>query len=292
MLTSVLSRKVIERRERLGKLRPLYIDADFKEEEHPRASSGETAGQFVKKGQEESSKSNAEVSKKDNLFKNATFYKKLSEKEIPSKTQKAYKLMVIRPKQYKGLMIPLYARPDKGIQAFTLGEWYRAERQRPSIGGRQLADRSGIHAVNLPIFSQGKAKPVGGQRVWVEVEMPAMDPKTQEESNSQPKLKNGMSPGISKRLIGPNEAYNYKTNPTAKGAQAWPIAGSMKAVKILSDEEVKKILKASGSEEHIENSLTGMTTEETKRLNDLYRENSKPVYDAWLVKSFKDARRK
>jgi hypothetical protein len=188
-------------------------------------------------------------------------YPLLTQEEIPTDTQTAYKLMRIyrnRPRE----LFPLYARPDEGQpQGFTIGPWYRAVDQRPTIGNRLLAQRSGIHAVDLPIFSQGKAKVKGEQRVWVEVEMPTNDPKTQAESDSSPLLDNGQREGIRKRLIGPKEAYNFKTNPTATGAGSWPIAGSAKFVRVLSDEDVRQILAQAGAEEHIENSMTGLTND-------------------------------
>ena len=59
-------------------------------------------------------------------------------------------------------LLPLYAKDGeegKGSPSgFQLNTWHKAEMQRPMIGGKLLAKRGGIHALNLPVFDQGKAK--------------------------------------------------------------------------------------------------------------------------------------
>jgi hypothetical protein len=194
-------------------------------------------------------------------------YNELAPEEIPQQTQFVHKLMRIYPTA-QGWFFPLYARPEEGpAQAFTIGKWYRAEHQRPNKGGRQLADRPGIHAVDLPIFSQGKAQAKGETRVWVLAEMPVFHPKTQAEANASPMLPNGQREGIKGRVLGPDEAYNYQTNPNATGAGAWPIAGSMKINRVLTDGEVRDILTRAGAEEHIANSMAGVTEQKAQELN-------------------------
>ena len=120
----------------------------------------------------------------------------------------------------------------------------------------------------LPVFDQGKAFVQGNvRRVWVEVDMPPIDIETQAESDSSPVLKNGMRSGVTDRLIGPNESYNYKTNPSAStDAGGWPIAGSMRAVRIVGDEEITQVLTEQGLEDQIENSMTRWTDEDAKRI--------------------------
>jgi len=193
-------------------------------------------------------------------------YRKVPKGQIPTKTRKAYKLMRMM-KSEAGMLFPLYAKPQGVRQGFTMGEWYRAENQRPTIG-KLLAERPGIHGVALPMFDQGKAKVNGESRVWVEVEMPAISEKTQAESDNSPKLANGMRTGISSRLIGPSESYDYKTNQTAKEAGGWPIAGSMKILRVLSDAEVKGIIEKAGKKYSEKASATGVTDADAKRIND------------------------
>ena len=83
-------------------------------------------------------------------------------------------------KSRPGEVLPLFAKSggDKGpASGYTFGEWFGSEFQRPKLGNKLLSPRSGIHAVNLPVFDQGKAKVKGQQRVWVEVEVPAVTQK-------------------------------------------------------------------------------------------------------------------
>lgn len=195
-------------------------------------------------------------------------YSRLERNEIPQNQQKAYKLMQLIPRRDGGLF-PLYAKDDNGSpQSFAISAWQRAEVQRPSIGGKPLANRPGIHAVSLPLFNQGKARVQGRKRVWVEVLMPAMTAATQAENDATPMLSNGQREGIRNRLIGPKEAYNFQTNAKAKGVESWPIAGSMMAARLIGDQEVETLLERAGATEYLENSLTGMSDQEAKALTD------------------------
>ena len=127
-------------------------------------------------------------------------YRPVPTKDIPKKPRIVYKLMKMQ-KSRPGVLLPLYAKPEEGpAQGYTSGTWYLAENQRPQIGGKKLAERPGIHSVALPVFDQGKAfvkEPT--RRVWVEVEMPAIDTETQAESDTSTVLKNGMRSGITDR---------------------------------------------------------------------------------------------
>jgi len=195
------------------------------------------------------------------------FYEVLPDAELPPVKQKAYKLMRLL-KSYPDVLFPLYALdPDGKRVGFIPGMWQKAENHIPKIGQKYLAERPGIHAVALPMFDQGKVRAKGEKRVWVEVEMPAMDPKTQAESDNSPILNNGQRAGIRTRTPGPHEAYDFKTNPAAVGAMVWPIAGSMKSVRILNDNDVRSILEDAGkSEEEIEAALPHTTPEEADSL--------------------------
>jgi hypothetical protein len=192
--------------------------------------------------------------------KKGDIYSPIPDSQAPKKTRKVYKLMKVQASR-PGVVLPLYAKPESGqAQGFLPGTWYKAETQVPSIGGRKLAPRSGIHAVSLPVFDQGKAKASGESRVWVEVEMPAISEKTQAESDNSPALKNGQREGIRNRLIGIDESYDFKTNPSASvDAGSWPISGSVKVIRVLGDGEVTQILKKANLGHQINNSMTGVT---------------------------------
>jgi len=192
-------------------------------------------------------------------------YTELPQNLVPEQTRTAYKLMKVQPSR-KGEFIPLFAKPKGKSQGFLGGRWYAAEDQRPTIG-KPLAHRPGIHAVNLPVFDQGKAATSGTQRVWVEVELPEITSETQAESDTS--LNNrGTLDGIQGRLIAPNESYDYKTNPNSSNdAQGWPIAGSMKIKRVLDDTEVSRILADNGLSNQVENSTANVSTVMAAELN-------------------------
>jgi hypothetical protein len=184
-------------------------------------------------------------------------YDELHEQEIPKNTRKAFKLMRIFPTQ-PNMLFPLFAKPEEGRQAFLMGKWFRAENQRPAIGGKQLAQRPGIHALGLPVFNQGKVRRKGESRVWVEVNIPEINPETQAEADSSPVESNGQLQGIRDRILQPDEAYDYKTNPSARDAGSWPIVGSMQPVRIIPDSEIEQILRENGLDRYVEDSLAGV----------------------------------
>ena len=194
---------------------------------------------------------------------------RLAPEQIPTQTRKAYKLMKVQ-KSRPGEVLPLFAKSggDKGSPSgYTFGEWFGAEVQRPKLGDGLLAMRPGIHAVNLPVFDQGKAKVSGAQRVWVEVEIPAITEQTQAESDNSPILPNGSRSGVTERLIGPNESYDYKTNANASNdAGGWPITGSMKAVRIVPDAEIAQILRDNGLDHQVDNSFSDVDEAKAQQL--------------------------
>ena len=202
----------------------------------------------------------------------------LEASEIPTETRKAYKLMKVQPTRLVMVgnkvtheLLPLYAKDGedgKGSPSgFQLNTWHKAEMQRPMIGGKLLAKRGGIHALNLPVFDQGKAKVKGQQRVWVEVEIPTISPDTQLESDTSPLINNNIREGIKNRLIGTKESYDYKTNPNASNdAGGWPIAGSMRALRIVPDNEIAQILRDNGLDHQIDNSFTDVNEAKAQEL--------------------------
>ncbi len=188
---------------------------------------------------------------------------------IPEQTRTVYKLMKVQKKR-PGEILPLYAKSggDKGPPSgYSLGKWYASEFQRPKIGNKLLSPRSGIHGVELPVFDQGKAQVSGEQRVWVEVEMPMINPETQTESDNSFNPKRKANDGILNRNLDPTESYDFKTNPNAsQDARGWPIAGSMRPIRILNDAEVSQILRDNGLENQVDNSFTGVDATKAQEL--------------------------
>tara|TARA_R100001594_G_scaffold32864_3_gene61070 strand:+ start:21107 stop:31054 length:9948 start_codon:yes stop_codon:yes gene_type:complete len=217
-------------------------------------------------------------------------YNAMEESEAPKPTRKVYKLMRLF-KSKKGLIYPLFARASTGTrsteaQAFTMGEWYRAEIQKPN----DLAERPGIHSLGLPIFEQGNVimKADNDIRVWAEVEIPTMKKATQKESDSTAILSNGQREGIRERLIGPNESYNFKTNPNAKvgAAGLWPISGSMKIIRFLGNESIAKILTDAGQKEYIPSQKSLWSDADAAKMTEEALKVSEAVKNATNVEEF------
>lgn len=194
---------------------------------------------------------------------------RLAPDQIPTQTRKVFKLMKVQ-KSRPGEVLPLFAKSggDKGpASGYTFGEWFGSEFQRPKLGSKLLSPRSGIHAVNLPVFDQGKAKVKGQQRVWVEVEVPAVNPETQALSDNSFNPQIGRNEGILNRVLEPNESYDYKTNPNASNdAGGWPVTGSMKVLRIVPDNEIAQILRDNGLDHQIENSFTDVDQAKAQQL--------------------------
>ena len=201
-------------------------------------------------------------------------YRPVPSGSVPRNKQKVYKLMHVQANR-PGLLMPLFAKPQGQFQGWTAGQWYLAEDQRPSLGGKSLALRPGIHAVGLPVFDQGKAFSRSQKRVWVEVEVPAFSATAQRESDNSPLYPNGDRKGITERLIGPKESYSYQTNPNASGqAGTFPIAGSAKFLRIVPDSEIVQILGDNNLGNQIENSTSQIDDVEAQRLNQQLNEVS------------------
>ena len=199
-------------------------------------------------------------------------YRPVPSGSVPRNKQTVYRLMHVQANR-PGLLLPLFAKPQGQFQGWTANQWYLAEDQRPSLGGRSLALRPGIHAVGLPVFDQGKAFSRSQKRVWVEVEVPAFSAKAQRESDNSPLYPNGDRQGITERLIGPRETYSYQTNPNASGqAGTFPISGSARFSRIVPDSEIAQILRDNNLDNQIENSTSRIDDAEAQRLNEQLNE--------------------
>lgn len=189
-------------------------------------------------------------------------YDAMPEEQAPKKTRRVYKLMKLMGR--KGLLFPLYAKARTGptsreSQGFTIGDWFKAEYQRPVIG-QELAPRSGIHSLGNPVFDQGKVLAENETRIWVEAEIPVISKNTQQESDSSPDAGNGQREGIRNRLLRADESYDFKTNESASpAAGTWPISGSFRITKVLGDETVAKVLQDAGLEEFVEASRSNVS---------------------------------
>ena len=199
---------------------------------------------------------------------------------IPSKTMFVYKLMRLpMTKKDFGTVQPLYAKSGSVRKSYLLGKWFTSSIDTVVIAMKTLAFRPGIHSIELPIFSQGKGRVSSGRRAWVLWEIPVYNESTQKESDESKFLKNntrGMRVGVTRQLR-PDECYNYRTNNNAFGGEGWPISGSGKPVRVLSDNEVRDILSKHNKTSHISNSLTGIDEAFAKRINEAGDELSQKI---------------
>ena len=160
----------------------------------------------------------------------------------PAKTVKAYKLFSGK----SGRVRPLYVGANQDI---PVGVWLDATEGtegKPSKTGRKrvksklggLSYRPGWHAGDLPIAGHIGTKDKAGamqrrsNEVWAEVLLSA-DKDYQSEAGP-----NGLP------YLPEDGYYRFKTNSNMEGD--WMIAGSMKIIKILSENEVNQILEAAG----------------------------------------------
>jgi len=174
---------------------------------------------------------------------------------VPKKTVKAYKLFIRKG----GSLFPLFVNAKDKI---PIGKWIEADvgsllasgKVKSKIGA--LAFRPGWHSGNMPIATH-----IGGKsnnklkapdyrpdnQVWAEVLVPA-DVNWQAEAEKRAKrTKAGKILARTAQItdqIPKGGHYTYKTNPNMTGA--WLISGAMKVIKILTDDQVKKINKKFG----------------------------------------------
>ncbi len=164
-----------------------------------------------------------------------------------------YKLFRIS-KKHPGKLYPLYVLSDKETK---VGQWLEAECGERTADGRvksrngTLAFRPGWHLSDLPIATHIGVKENGVIRyqrpdtVWCECEY-SDELNYQDEAN-----RNGINASgvlIPKNAflkhIPVNGFYRYKTSPHMTGT--WAIAGAIFVKRILSDDEVDRILKENG----------------------------------------------
>ena len=163
-----------------------------------------------------------------------------------------YKLFKLK-RSAPGQLFPLYVLADQPV---PLGVWLPAQegprtkegKVRSKIG--DLAFRPGWHlsdiplAIHIGIKENGQIKYMHDDEVWCACEY-------SDAIDYQPVAdKRGIRDGVlhPKEAILPeipvNGFYRYKTSPQMLGK--WIIAGSMKVLRILPDEEVAALCQASG----------------------------------------------
>ena len=168
-------------------------------------------------------------------------------------TKFGYKLFRTKSTQ-PGKLFPLYVYANKEI---PLNEWLSAEEgprtERGKVKSRlgELAYRPGWHINDKTpyvshIYSEHDGvKYLRDDCVWCEVEYKD-DINYQEEANARGYNKNGKFVARDAFLdkIPVNGYYRYKTNPQMYGE--WIIAGEMRVVRILDDNEVEKLCREAG----------------------------------------------
>jgi hypothetical protein len=186
----------------------------------------------------------------ENHFKELNEIKILDPTMIPKKTVKAYKLFIKKG----GSLYPLFVNAKDKI---PVGKWIEAEVGPMNQTGKvksklgPLAFRPGWHSGDMPIATH-----IGGKsdnklkapdyrpdnQVWAEVLVPS-DVNWQAEAEKRAKrTKAGKILARTAHItdqIPKGGFYKYKTNPNMTGS--WLISGAMKIVRVLSDEEVKRI---------------------------------------------------
>ena len=145
----------------------------------------------------------------------------------PSKTKVAYKLFRTLKTQ-PGKIFPLFIGKSKPT---PIGKWIPAE----FLPTKGFAARPGWHVGAKPIAKHLMKKDgtMPTDRVWAEVRIPA-DVDWQKQANL---TKTRDLPGT----VPVGGFYRFK-RPARQGGEWW-IAGALKVVRILSDEEVKKLAK-------------------------------------------------
>ncbi len=194
----------------------------------------------------------------------------------PKKTGIGYKVFY-RGKDGK-LYPPMVANPNG--EATPVGVWLNADAApvagesktgRPQVkaggkgtqgGSGQLAYRPGWHLGEIPYALQFNRKDENGEKtlfpkdfVWAEVEY-AADNDYQEEAmregvNTSGKFQHSLA-GL--KHVPTNGFYRYRTNPNP-ATDPWIITGAMKVNRILTNEEVDKIVRAAGREPQVREAM-------------------------------------
>lgn len=166
--------------------------------------------------------------------------------------RKAYKLLRMK----NGILYPLYVYADEPVQ---VGVWLSAKDGPMTKTGHvksrlgELAFRPGWHLSDIPLATHIGVKDVHGNiiamhpdTVWCECLYHAdVDYSKEAEANGWRNGRYDPRRAMLKK-IPVNGWYRYKTNPKMYGT--WIIAGEMKILRILSDEEVAVICHEAGVE--------------------------------------------
>lgn len=167
--------------------------------------------------------------------------------------RKGYKLFRIK-KSRPGELFPLYVNANQSI---PIGIWMKAECGDMTDNGKvksrlgELQFRPGWHindgvpyVSHIGIKENGSIKYMRDDTVWCEVEYIAdIDYQLKAYQNG---YKNGKLNRCKACLnyVPENGFYKYKTNPKMQGE--WIIAGNMKIVRVLDDDQVLKICTDNG----------------------------------------------
>ena len=171
------------------------------------------------------------------------------------KTAIGYKLFRVS-KNYPGKLFPLYVNANTNI---PIGEWISAEPGERLENGKvksklgPLRYRPGFHINDIAPYVSHIGQKVNGKitymrpdTVWAEVEY-QIDVDYCEEAKANGITESGRFNHIKADLnhVPENGFYRYKTSPIMTGE--WIIAGEMKVLRILNDQEVKQICEAAGT---------------------------------------------
>lgn len=181
--------------------------------------------------------------------------------------------------KYKGLLFPLYINAKTG---YEIGKWYRAgagafkvlcdENGEPILDKsgnpicktieKDLAYRPGLHMGSLPLMRHRGRQDyphVGNkdfdafhsQEVFAEVEYAGnydYTEKSLERMRNSSEPDNPYSAGFSDTKDFENGYYKFKTNVHAADSEAWLIADAMKIIRVIPDDEVRRIIAESGTD--------------------------------------------
>lgn len=172
------------------------------------------------------------------------------------KTAIGYKLFRVS-KRYPGKLFPLYVNANMEI---PIGEWIMAAPGERLENGKvksklgPLRFRPGFHINDIAPYVSHIGQKVDGKitymrpdTVWAEVEYQT-DIDYCEEAKANGVMDSGKFNYIKADLdyIPVHGFYRYKTSPMMTGE--WIIAGEMKVLRVLDDQEVKQICEAAHSE--------------------------------------------
>lgn len=167
----------------------------------------------------------------------------------------AYKLFRVNKRQ-RGKLFPLFVDTKTEI---PIGEWITAKEGEQLENGKvksklgPLCFRPGFHLSDIPLAvhigvkgKSGKIEYINRDYVWCLCEY-CDTIKYQDIANENGTVNGKLVPKYAYlKTIPENGYYRYKTSPNMLGE--WIIAGEIKVIQVLSDEEVETILKEKGYE--------------------------------------------